>query len=221
MRARPSPMPLAVEFFLVVGLTFGLMFCLQLGTTFHGGSATLGISETTLVKTLVFELLTGAGAVWFLRANGWRLEHFHLEYRAHTPGVGLALFLLVYLMGFLLYTVMAGFARQGLFPANPLVHGPLSLPMVLACCVVNPLFEEGILLGYVVRALDRHGLQFAVGLSVILRFSAHLYQGAWAIATILPMGLLFGLYYWRFRKLWPPLLAHALLDAIPLLRSAG
>jgi membrane protease YdiL (CAAX protease family) len=53
---------------------------------------------------------------------------------------------------------------------------------------------------------------------LILRLVTHLYQGPQAVFSILPIGVVLSAYYWKFGKLWPPILAHVLLDAIPLMR---
>jgi membrane protease YdiL (CAAX protease family) len=45
--------------------------------------------------------------------------------------------------------------------------------------------------------------------------SYHVYQGP-AVIQILPVGFFYGYVYWRCKKLWPLVLAHALIDIISL-----
>lgn len=70
--------------------------------------------------------------------------------------------------------------------------GKLSLGNVVLLSVVNPIFEEALLCGYIVTALkERRGFWFAVNVSVALRVANHLYQGSMGVLSILPLGLLF------------------------------
>ncbi len=85
----------------------------------------------------------------------------------------------------------------------------LALALVL---VINPVFEELLETGYFVQALQRYGAWVAVGASAAFRAFLHVYQGINAIVLIFPLGLIFGYAYWKWRRLWPLLVAHALLD---------
>jgi membrane protease YdiL (CAAX protease family) len=47
-----------------------------------------------------------------------------------------------------------------------------------------------------------------VTLSATIRLLCHLYQGPIAPLTILPLGIIFALVYWKWRRLWPIAVAH-------------
>ena len=49
-----------------------------------------------------------------------------------------------------------------------------------------------------------------------LRVTLHIGQGAFAFLSILPLGLIFSLYYVRTGRLWPVIGAHAMMDALGL-----
>ena len=51
-----------------------------------------------------------------------------------------------------------------------------------------------------------------IALSAVIRLSYHVYQGPIILVSILPMGILFAWLYWRTKRLWPLILAHAVLD---------
>ena len=53
--------------------------------------------------------------------------------------------------------------------------------------------------------------------SIALRMSFHLYQGPTAFLSFAVFGLLFTLFYIRTGRLWPLIVAHALLEAVQLL----
>jgi membrane protease YdiL (CAAX protease family) len=51
-----------------------------------------------------------------------------------------------------------------------------------------------------------------------LRTLLHAYQGAMALVSILPLGLVFTIYYARSRRIWPVIVAHMLFDVVALLQ---
>jgi membrane protease YdiL (CAAX protease family) len=52
--------------------------------------------------------------------------------------------------------------------------------------------------------------------SAALRLLAHGYQGPLALVTVLPVGILFTLYYARTWRIWPVIVAHAFQDTLAL-----
>jgi len=67
----------------------------------------------------------------------------------------------------------------------------------------------------------RASLATAVNISAAIRLSYHLYQGAAGVLSVVPLGLLFGLWFARTRQLWPLIVAHAILDFVALSIGAG
>ena len=88
---------------------------------------------------------------------------------------------------------------------------------MIAFIVVNSFFEETIVSGYVITALSPQGAGLAITASTLLRFLYHLYQGPLAAISILPLGLLFGAVFWRWRNLWPLIVAHTIANLIAFL----
>jgi membrane protease YdiL (CAAX protease family) len=83
--------------------------------------------------------------------------------------------------------------------------------------LLNPIFEEVFVCGYIVSALAKPGNVWpAIHASVAVRLLYHLYQGPAGIIGVIPLGLLFAGYFARSRQLWPLLIAHALFDLIGL-----
>lgn len=111
-----------------------------------------------------------------------------------------------------------------LFPGAPLASqggplGPLGFGTVVAVSIVNPAFEELFVTAYVVTSLTNQGVNHgtAVTVSVVIRLLYHLYLGAVLAALLLiPMGLIFGYYFARRRRLWPIVVAHAATDFLAL-----
>ena len=103
--------------------------------------------------------------------------------------------------------MQAAIARAPKFDAD------LSMQLVFLVSVVNGIFEELFVAGYVITALQpRRGMWMAINVSVVVRLLYHLYQGPIGVLTSVPMGLLYGYLYSRTRQLWPLIVAHVLLD---------
>src|SRR5262249_838397 len=86
---------------------------------------------------------------------------------------------------------------------------------VIAVSIVNPVFEEMFVCGYLITVLkERFGVTTAVNVSAGIRVFYHLYQGAMAVVGITPLALLFGYWFARTGRLWPLIVAHALQDFI-------
>jgi membrane protease YdiL (CAAX protease family) len=92
-----------------------------------------------------------------------------------------------------------------------------SLAVVLLLSVVNGLYEEVFLLGYLMKGFRHRGASFALGLSLLVRVLYHLYQGPHGALSIAVAGLVFGVFYLRTGWLWPVVFAHMLADTLPFL----
>jgi len=91
-------------------------------------------------------------------------------------------------------------------------NGP-GFPTIVLVSLINPVFEEVFVCGYVIEALrERFGLTTAINVSVLIRASYHLYQGVGTLPFHCAYGLLQAYAYVRFRRLWPLLVSHAILD---------
>ena len=78
-------------------------------------------------------------------------------------------------------------------------------------------------MGYFTHALRGFGMWPAVLASAGFRTFLHTYQGVTALVIVLPLGVTFALVYWRWGRLWPLVMAHALFSLVallPLTRSA-
>lgn len=88
-------------------------------------------------------------------------------------------------------------------------------PVVLILAAAgNGAAEEILVVGYLLVRLRQLGVPPAIALAgtALLRGSYHLYQGFGGGLGNLAMGIVFALWWMRTRRLWPLVLAHALLD---------
>ncbi|MQA60200.1 MAG: CPBP family intramembrane metalloprotease [Actinophytocola sp.] len=90
-------------------------------------------------------------------------------------------------------------------------------PITLTLSAIgNAVAEEVLIVGYLLTRLRQLGIGENASLLVssVLRGSYHLYQGAAGFFGNLVMGLIFGRVWQRTHRLWPLIIAHALLDVV-------
>jgi membrane protease YdiL (CAAX protease family) len=127
---------------------------------------------------------------------------------------GLWLFLIVATGGAVIYLgAVAMGVNRFVIPVPPTGHW-WTVPALLLNAAEAALLEEIIVLGYLVTRLQqlRWAPMAAVAGAALLRGAYHLYQGWGGFAGNLLMGLLFGVLFLRWRRTWPFVVAHFLLD---------
>ncbi|MFD9025135.1 CPBP family intramembrane glutamic endopeptidase [Streptomyces parvulus] len=87
-------------------------------------------------------------------------------------------------------------------------------PVLILSAVQNSVLEEVIVVGYLLRRLDRLGWSVGASLvaSSVLRGSYHLYQGIGGFVGNMVMGIVFVYLYRRWGRVGPLVVAHSLLD---------
>jgi uncharacterized protein len=160
------------------------------------------------------ELLILGVFAFILRARGWDTGRLGLRFSWKAAAAGIPLFV-IYL---LLYWITATLVLL-LFPAARAIesftfsnHAPVVL--IVAFLVLHSFFEELTVTAYVITSLSEHGAGFAITASTLLRFAYHLHQGPVASLSIIPLGLLFGMLFWRRRNIWPLIVAHMITNLV-------
>lgn len=175
-------------------------------------------SDRGLAVLLIAEAVTLAVVYGIGRIRGWAKEVFRVQVTCRFTVVGLFLWLIILFATHLLYSFALTY---GLYHPVIIVpggtHETLTLPFVLVNSLTNPVFEEFLESGYVISAASKFGMWPAVLSSAVLRACLHLYLGDFQPVVVLATGIILGLTYWRWRQLWPLILAHALLDFFGLL----
>jgi membrane protease YdiL (CAAX protease family) len=90
------------------------------------------------------------------------------------------------------------------------------VPVLVLAAIENGFLEEVLVVGYLLTRLEqlRVNRWAALGISAVLRGSYHLYQGFGGFLGNAVMGLVFGYYWQRTRRLWPLVIAHSLIDIV-------
>jgi membrane protease YdiL (CAAX protease family) len=168
------------------------------------------------VVSFIFALAPVFLVVHLVRRSGEGVGSIGLAWDRPRQDVlrGVALFAVVGLAGLGLYVAAVNLGVNRLVvPAPPLGHW-WTVPVLVMNAVEAALVEEIIVLGYLIsrlRQLEWSPLA-AVAASALLRASYHLYQGWGGFAGNLAMGVLFGVLFIRWRRTWPFVIAHCLLD---------
>ena len=90
------------------------------------------------------------------------------------------------------------------------------IPVLILSAAMNATLEEVVVVGYLVTRLRQLGRSapWAIGLAAVLRGSYHLYQGFGAFIGNAVMGVVFGWFFLRTRRVMPLIVAHTILDTV-------
>lgn len=216
-------LPVSVEFLVVISWAFGLPICVSILSV---GSAELASAHKTyhnagFVSVLMWELVQSLFLVWFLRIRGWTLDKLGLQVTLRGTLYGLVLLALTFGVVYgaqLLASLLLPIDMQLAMDSYPRPAADLNLNLVFLVSVVNGIFEEVFVAGYIIAALTPvRGMWMAINVSTGIRLLCHLYQGPVGVVSIVPLGLLYGYAYSRTRMLWPLILAHIVIDLVGLM----
>jgi uncharacterized protein len=203
------------EALLIVAICFGWAILGSLRAVWSGDLGA-DFSDAGFIGLIVTEILCAALALFVLQQRAYHIAALYPVPTLGGLGVALLLYLASTLTGALLQAPFA--ADQGAQPlAQSVADAAFSTPVLVTLGIVNGMYEEVFLLGFLQRGLRAWGRGIAIGLPLLLRVSYHLYQGTLGALSILGFGLVLGLYYARSERLFPVVLAHALADIAPFL----
>jgi membrane protease YdiL (CAAX protease family) len=204
------------EVFLVFVICFGLAIVTQNigrhlmpGAPLHGHFSNLGLIGFAIYELLVFALVF----LYIGRIRGWSVTSFGFQISWNWTGLGVLLFVPAELIFMLRLMVV-----------NPntavSMAGQIALPVIIINSIINGIFEELMEVGYIIKLTERYGMWAAVIISALVRTVLHVHLGTSGMACVLAIGVMFGLFYWKLRQLWPLVVAHILVDIIGFLRVA-
>ena len=215
MKLLIKKLPPFLEFFIVIFITLGNLIISSTSAIISHISTdrALNLNFQEFSGLLTYEILTLCLVFLFLKARGWKIKDFNLDISLNLIGAGVVIFAIDYILVQIIATILI---RLNII-IYPQLTCSLSILEILAVSIINPIFEEIIVIGYVFKALEeKYRGWLIIIISTLIRLSYHTYQGSIIIAGILPMGILFSLFYWRSKKLFPLIIAHGLLDFVPL-----
>jgi len=170
-------------------------------------------SDSSNVWTIVVEIILGAAALLYLHTRNFDIRSLYPRPSLRGTFLGLGIFVSAWIAS---VVATAPFASPEQPMAAEFSFAGVSLASTVLFAMVNGTFEEIFLLGVLARGLRGYGLSVAIGVSLLVRVLYHLYQGPLGAVSVLAVGLTFTLFYLRGEQLWPPVLAHILLDIVPV-----
>ncbi|MEV0947105.1 CPBP family intramembrane glutamic endopeptidase [Rhodococcus sp. NPDC049939] len=131
-----------------------------------------------------------------------------------TQGVGLAA--LIGLPGLGFYLLARAFGANLTVVPSTIEDHWWRLPALILWAIANSGAEEVLVVAYLITRLRQLGWGENSSLlaSAVLRGSYHLYQGFGGGVGNVVMGLVFGRYWQKTRRLWPLVIAHATIDSV-------
>ena len=176
------------------------------------------VSWTDLALQLVS---IGVGVAWgglgiyLLWRAGFRLgRDIGLDWRIGDLGTAVLLAASIGIPGIAFYVVAYRLGLNVTVVPTALTDHWWTLPILVLAAVENGFLEEVLVIGYFLTRLRQLRVDpwIALLLAALLRGSYHLYQGAGQAAGNAIMGLIFGYVWLRWRRLWPLVGAHTLMD---------
>jgi uncharacterized protein len=172
-----------------------------------------------LYYVVLTELASAPILIAIMYSRGWRLADFTLGIGKQETALGVGIAATTWIVGGIVMAIFGAlFFSQSTGGGEP--YRPVDPPdwvAIYLLSVINPVFEEVFVCGYVMKALaPRFGMTTAINVSVIIRASYHLYQGIAAAPYHVSYGLLQAYVFARFGKLWPLIVSHAILDFVAL-----
>jgi len=207
------------EFCIVILICFGLSISYSIQVLashqMHMSPPQPHISNLLAIRSLIQKLLVLAVVFYIGHIRGWSFATLGFDISWKWTGVGILLCVFATVASSLIHKLVHVIHPE---PATfGMLVGVLTLPVIFIFSVVNPVFEESLEAGYVIRSLQKFGMWPAVLASAFFKSFLHVYQGASGAIGVFAVGLILGLAYWKWRQLWPLVLCHSLRDFFGLI----
>ena len=209
---------------MVLGGAFGISVLGSIMSVLDRSTPPPDISEHGLEFLLAFEsaVLLVLGA--FLGVRNWTFARIGLRPSRIDTLIGVGLAAATYACSVVIWIALSAANLQPTYlgGGSSLVKGGLVLPVVIAASCLNSVYEEVFVCGYLITAAREQGkLSWGVNASIAIRLAYHLYQGGMGVIGIIPFGLICAVWYARTARLWPVMVAHAMIDLTALLGFVG
>ncbi|MBC7291482.1 MAG: CPBP family intramembrane metalloprotease [Actinotalea sp.] len=227
---------LATEVWIVLGLSVGQSALYAIVRLYARYTAEIPLAQQTAtlnptrsprpyldltyqLMAIGFALVPVVLALYLLSANGRSaLRRIGLDGArpARDLAVGLGLAAVIGIPGLGLYVAGRALGLTVEIQAAGLQAYWWTVPVLVLSALQNSLLEEVVAVGYLVERLGelRWSVPAIIAASALLRGAYHLYQGPGMAAGNVVMGVLFGWYYVRRRRVMPLVVAHTALDVV-------
>lgn len=191
----------------------------------------------TTFDMLVYPLLLGGGNILLILAlNRYLLKESFKNFNSGTQTwywnifSGIGLFLVCFVLMFVERATLSGVLSQGKPPSQEVLNLMFDLagnPLLVALWlgpvvwIGVAMFEEisrAFFLNCLWRLTKNKSWEFIIIflVSTVIGFT-HLYQGAFGIFSVTIQGLVVGFFYYKYRRIWPLVISHALYDSVQII----
>ena len=210
-------LPPSIEMAVVLLLSLGLLICvsiqryLQFFSPISSKNWLHRYTDMGMYSITIYELIVLSVLVPFLFIRNWRLKDLNLHFSFKLVGVAFLLIIarnIVSNVSFGIFSVLHLVTPELEKAFN--AESSITIYSLIPLLVINSIFEESIVVGYLFKRLEHLNGILVILLSTLIRQLYHLYQGPMSCFLIIPTGLVFSLYYWRYKRLTPLVVAHGI-----------
>ncbi len=178
------------------------------------GLVDLGLNLASVTQLLAWGVL-GLYLLWRSGIRPPDIGLSHPGWRADVLG-GFALAAVIGIPGLGLYVLSRIVGVSASVVPTTLTDTWWRIPVLILFAFANGWAEEVIVVGYLMTRLRELGVSNGRTLfySSLLRGVYHLYQGFGAGLGNFAMGIVFGVVWRRYGRLWPLIVAHGLIDTV-------
>lgn len=208
------------EFIVVILIAFGYFSFGSISQFFllpFGKDILIERSSAGFYHILIYELFALLAISWFLKVRDWKLKDFNLDFSFKMVGIAFVLLGIIFLIFDILLWALILFDWRNVAIKGPSFYVPdINIAIVVLVPLINPFFEEFFLIGYIFKRLENFEPWITILFSTAIRLTYHTYQGLMGILTAIIVGLVFSLYYYKYKKLTPLIIAHGILNFVSL-----
>ena len=181
-------------------------------------SWTYKITSQSHFLIVIYEIIALLIIFYILKVREWKMSDFNLTFTFRLIWIALLIMFIRNIIGNVGFKILEAFKVVDDTTIKHVQYGLeanwISISLII---IINSIFEEFILIGYLFKRLEKYNPVIIIGLSMLIRLLYHTYQGWLSLTMILPTGLVFGYYYYKHKKLWPVIIAHGFSNLIAFL----
>lgn len=202
-----------VEILIVLSLGFGIfIYSSTVSIIQHSHThPSQTYNSYDFIFIVVYEFVALVIIGFYLKSRNWKFQDFNLDFTFKMIGIAILLVLTREVLGAVIASSLKSFGiLNPEIIKSPIISLQTNIVSILLITIVNSIYEEVILIGYLFKRLEKLHFNYIILISLIIRASFHTYQGWDNMPMVFILALVFGAYYAKYRKLMPLILAHAI-----------
>ncbi len=205
-----------IEFIIVIGLGFGLFIYSSNYNAFFNSKNEIAQSYNSFdfIFICLYEILALGIIIKYLKHRKWADKDFNLTFSYRMILIAFSLIMFREILGYTLTFIFEQMEILNSIKKETNINIYSGFFSILLITIINSIYEEVLLVGYIFKRLEKLHPVIILIISFIIRESFHTYQGLESLPMVLSISIVFGLYYLKFKKLWPIIMAHGISNSI-------